>query len=54
MRTEGAIRVMVKNFRMTIKRRGPRATYQRLNQMIDDAMDGTFSEQDYDETEISK
>lgn len=54
MRTEGAIRVMLKNFRMKIKRRGPRATYQRLNQMIDDAMDGTFSEQDYDETEISK
>lgn len=33
---------------------GERSTYQRLNQMIDEAMDGTFSETDYEETEISK
>ena len=45
---------MLKKFRIQIKKKGPRAIYQRLNQMIDDAMDGTFSEQDYEETEISK
>lgn len=37
-----------------IRKRGIRATYKRLNQMIDEAMDGTFSEHDYEETELSK
>ena len=37
-----------------MKKRGIRYTYQRLNQMIDEAMAGTFEEQSYDETELSK
>lgn len=36
------------------RKRGARATFERLNQMIDEAMDGTFSETDYEETELSK
>ena len=31
-----------------------RSTYKRLNQMLDDAMEGCFEERDYDETELSK
>lgn len=45
---------MEKRFGIHVKRRGMRATYERLNQMIDEAMDGTFSENDYEETELSK
>lgn len=37
-----------------MRKRGIRYTYARLNQMIDQAMDGTFEEQEYDETELSK
>ena len=36
------------------RRKGMRTTYQRLNQMIDEAMEGSFQENDYDETELSK
>ena len=46
--------VMRKRFGMGFRKRGIRATYERLNQMIDKAMDGTFSENDYEETELSK
>ena len=38
----------------TMRKRGIRYTYARLNQMIDEAMTGTFEEQSYDETELSK
>lgn len=37
-----------------MRKRGIRYTYARLNQMIDEAMAGTFEEQSYDETELSK
>ncbi len=37
-----------------MRKRGIRYTYARLNQMIDEAMAGTFEEQNYDETELSK
>lgn len=37
-----------------MKIKGMRSTYKRLNQMIDDAMEGCFEERDYDETELSK
>lgn len=40
--------------RLVLRKLSMRSTYRRLNQMIDDAMDGTFSEQDYSETELSK
>ncbi len=36
------------------RKRGLRGTYRKLNQMIDEAMDGTFSEANYEETELSK
>ena len=45
---------MGKRFGMHFRKRGLRATYRRLNQMIDGAMDGTFSEEDFEETELSK
>lgn len=38
----------------TMRKRGIRYTYARLNQMIDEAMTGTFEERSYDETELSK
>lgn len=31
-----------------------KGTYEKLNQMIDDALSGKFKESDYDETELSK
>ena len=37
-----------------MRKRGIRYTYARLNQMIDEAMTGTFEEETYDETELSK
>ena len=37
-----------------MRRRGMKYTYERLNQMIDEAMNGSFEEQNYDETELSK
>lgn len=37
-----------------MRKRGIRHTYARLNQMIDEAMDGSFEEAEYDETELSK
>lgn len=37
-----------------MRRRGMKYTYERLNQMIDEAMNGSFEEQSYDETELSK
>ena len=37
-----------------MRKRGIRHTYARLNQMIDEAMDGSFEESEYDETELSK
>lgn len=33
---------------------GSRRTYRKLNQMIDEAMDGSFEESRYDETELSR
>lgn len=33
---------------------GNRKIFNRLNQMLDDAIDGDFCEQDYDESELSK
>lgn len=33
---------------------GYRSTWKKLNQMIDEAMDGSFEESSYDETELSK
>ena len=45
---------MGKRFGIHFRKWGIRATYERLNQMIDGAMDGTFSEDDYEETELSK
>lgn len=36
------------------KKWGMRRTYERLNQMIDTAMDGNFEEGEYEETELSK
>lgn len=33
---------------------GNRKIFNRLNQMLDDAIDGNFCEQDYDESELSK
>ncbi|BCN28799.1 sensor histidine kinase [Anaeromicropila herbilytica] len=33
---------------------GAKRTFQRLNSMIDNAMNGSFIESDYDETELSK
>lgn len=47
-------RTMGKRSGINFRKRGFRATYGRLNQMIDGAMDGTFSEDDYEETELSK
>ena len=37
-----------------MRKRGIKYTYARLNQMVDEAMAGTFEEQSYDETELSK
>lgn len=37
-----------------MRKRGLRYTYARLNQMIDEAQTGTFEEDTYDETELSK
>ena len=45
---------MGKWFRTHFRKRGLGVTYKRLNQMIDEAMAGTFSENDYEETELSK
>lgn len=45
---------MGKRFGIHFRKHGLRATYQRLNQMIDGAIDGTFAENDYEETELSK
>ena len=37
-----------------MRKRGIKYTYARLNQMVDEAIAGTFEEQSYDETELSK
>ncbi|MBQ3513047.1 MAG: HAMP domain-containing histidine kinase [Lachnospiraceae bacterium] len=37
-----------------MKLKGMRSTYKRLNQMVDDAMNDSFEEEKYDETELSK
>jgi signal transduction histidine kinase len=37
-----------------MKRFGLRSTYNKLNAMLDAAIDGTFEESDYDESELSK
>ena len=34
--------------------RGLRGTYTRLNQMVDAAIDGSFEEEEFNETELSK
>ena len=34
--------------------RGLRGTYARLNQMVDAAIDGSFEEEEFNETELSK
>ena len=47
-------KTVLERCRVWIRKTGGRSTYQKLNQMIDEAMDGTFSEMDYEETEISK
>lgn len=51
---EKGIERMLKKFRIYLKKRSRKKMYQRLNQMLDAAMDGTFEEVDYDETELSK
>lgn len=48
------IREGLKKAGMRIRKKSMRSTCQRLNQMIEEAMDGTFSEEDYEETELSK
>lgn len=48
------VREGLKKAGMRIRKKGMRSTCQRLNQMIEEAMDGTFSEEDYEETELSK
>lgn len=45
---------MLGRFRTYLKKTSIRKMYQRLNQMLDRAMDGTFEEGDYNETELSK
>lgn len=37
-----------------MRRLGMRSTYNKLNKMLDDAINGCFEESDYDETELSK
>lgn len=37
-----------------MRKHGIRATYDKLNQMLDDAINGDFEESDYDESELSK
>ena len=48
------VREGLKKVGMRIRKKSMRSTCQRLNQMIEEAMDGTFSEEDYEETELSK